>query len=167
MTASADPDAERVYLACRRLMEMVRELHRQGYERLRLHPGLAPSGLYWRCSVYAVGEDGAPVRSEELRREETPRYSSGSGMAVFGWTDAEGDTPAELAAKFVARFPAHAAAGLGADPEYARWYQDMMEKTAPLGVIYGYADYPLPGNAMSVANAPPGTTIPLPPGWTA
>lgn len=166
--AATDPsESERVFLACRRLMEMVRHLHQRGYERLRLHAGLAPSGLYWRCSVYAVGADGVPVQSEELRREETPRYSSGAGMVAFGWTDAEEDTPAELAAKFVARFPVRAALGMGRDPEYARWYAEMMEKTAPLGVVYGYADFPLPENAMGVGNVPPGTTIPLPPGGLA
>jgi hypothetical protein len=39
----------------RRVVLMVRGLHRFGYGRLRLVPGLAPSGMYWQGSVTHAG----------------------------------------------------------------------------------------------------------------
>ena len=35
----------------RRVLRLVRDLHEQGYQLLRISPGMAPSGCYWRCAV--------------------------------------------------------------------------------------------------------------------
>ncbi|HEY5505641.1 MAG TPA: hypothetical protein VIK28_10830 [Sedimentisphaerales bacterium] len=35
----------------RRLFLMVAELHKLGYESLRVAPFLSPSGCYWRCVI--------------------------------------------------------------------------------------------------------------------
>jgi hypothetical protein len=125
----------------RRVVLMVRELHRLGYARLRLVPGMAPSGMYWRGSVtYASNtreSHGAMVRQQE----HIARYTTGQEKRIFGWQDAEIDTPAESAAKFIERFPNIAALGRGEDPDYARWYSEMVEATEPAGLIYAYSDW--------------------------
>ena len=36
-----------------KLLYIVKELHIRGFEKLRVIPSLAPSGLYWRCSFLA------------------------------------------------------------------------------------------------------------------
>ena len=38
-----------------RRLEMVEALHRRGLQLLRITPSIAPSGLYWRLSVWARG----------------------------------------------------------------------------------------------------------------
>lgn len=37
-----------------RILQGVRELHRRGFHRLRVRPGIAPSGLYWRVALTAT-----------------------------------------------------------------------------------------------------------------
>ena len=76
-------------IAGRRLLTLVAELHRRGYERLRVNVGMAPSGLYWRCSYYAAGASNVtgPV----------PRYTTGNGLTIFDWADAQHDAPPALA----------------------------------------------------------------------
>ena len=34
-----------------RILSMVGELHKLGLQRLRISPGMSPSGLYWRCAI--------------------------------------------------------------------------------------------------------------------
>ncbi len=146
-------------------MEMVGHLHKMGYERLRLDPGMAPSGIFWRCHVLPVREDGCRIRIDDVLDEEgDSSYSSSEKDRFFGWTDAGNDTPQQLAVKFIERFPKRAKLGFGNDEEYAAWYARMLEQTAPMGIIYGYADYPLPAHGgMGVINLPEGTFIPMPP----
>jgi hypothetical protein len=33
------------------VVEMVHELHKAGYQLLRISPGLSPSGIHWRCPI--------------------------------------------------------------------------------------------------------------------
>jgi hypothetical protein len=127
---------------CRRVVLMVQELHKLGYGRLRLAPGMAPSGMHWRGNVSPVSnisrQHGA--RTKDFR-SHVARCTSGQGAQFFGWSDAEDDSPAELAAKFLARFPDLAALGCGSDPEYERWYAEMVRATAPEGLVYAYSDW--------------------------
>lgn len=156
---------EQSYANYRRLMEMVGHLHKMGYERLRLDPGIAASGFFWRCHVLPVTLSGQRIRIDvDLDEEGDSSYSSSEGDKFFGWTDAGNDTPQQLAAKFIERFPKRAGLGFGADEEYAGWYARMLEQTAPMGIIYGYADYPLPAHGgMGVINLPEDTFIQMPP----
>jgi len=152
------------HMLCRRLLLMVQELHRLGYERLRAAPGLSPSGLHWRCSIvpasYARRDHGAMA---EGKGEITARYDSGQGTGFFGWDDAGGDAPEVLAGKFLERFPEVAALGMGGDPDYARWYARMLRATDPDGLIYAYADWELPGDHLPALGCTADVKIPLPP----
>lgn len=134
----------------RRLLHMVAELHARGYQRLRVSPGMAPSGLYWRC-VFRAGTDA------------TLRYTSGDGPVCFGWADAADDGPAELADKLLARAPELAAAARGEDPEYAAWFTAMLVLTAPGALPISYADYELPTDHWPGVGDGREIEIPLPP----
>lgn len=148
---------------CRRLLEMVQILHRQGYERLRISPGMASSGYHWRCEFLPSEMTIADDFNRHISRSmETARYSSGNLKKYFGWTDALYDLPADLAVKFIERFPDLAKASAGRDPEYVKWYSMMLAMTAPDGIIYSYADYPLPDDHLPVQNRPD-IRIPFPP----
>lgn len=142
---------------------MVRELHAMGYEQLRIAPNVAPSGLFWRLSICAASntkpEHGAAMRDFD----EAADYSSGGGDRYFGWEDASGDSPRELAEKFVERFPELAKAGKGDDPADVRWYEKMLRDTEPDGLPYAFADWPAPDDRLSIFHGSMDIEIPLPP----
>ena len=156
----------------RNVLLLVGELHRRSYERLRIRPGMSPSGLYWRCSIKAAGRI---VRQEVgdvgQLDANVARYTSGQENAYFGWEDAADDTVSQLADKFIMRFPELCARGKGADPSYAQWYREMLSATEPNGLPIAYADYDLPDDCWSVIyyNPPlegskqPDACVPLPP----
>lgn len=147
-----------------RVLLMVHELHKLGYQRLRIAPYMAPSGLYWRCTITHAAnispEHGAEVIHE--MEPEVVRYTSGQGNKYFGWDDAQQDTARQLAAKFIERFPALVQKGNGIDWPYAGWYVQMMGFSERGAFPIAFADYEL--------NASPGclpTTkedgLPMPP----
>lgn len=154
-TARYMPGPEEAEDDARRLLLMVHELHRMGYQRLRIVPGMSPSGCHWRCTVVLAA---AP-------EERVARYSTGEGRAYFGWEDAEADGPAELAEKFVERIPAQAARGHGPDEAYVRWYVDMLKQTAPLGLPITFADWDLPAGVVSTIGCKSDVVLPLPPAF--
>ncbi|MGO9471322.1 MAG: hypothetical protein ACLQVF_45100 [Isosphaeraceae bacterium] len=148
----------------RRLLLMVHELHRRGYERLRAATGLSPSGCYWRCCVTPVSNicrsHGALVSDYEAA---AARYSSSDGARCFGWPDAVDDSPGQLATKFLDRFVELSESRRGRDGAYARWYCEMLRSTEPGGLIYAYADWELPGDGLPTLGDAKGALIPLPP----
>ena len=154
---------EKLAQNCRRLLHMVRELHTMGYEQLRIAPGVAPSGLFWRLSICAASNT-LPEHGAEMRDfHEGAHYSSGGEDRYFDWNDAADDSPSELAQKFVERFPELAEAGKGDDPDYVRWYEEMLRITEPDGLPYAYADWPSPDNCLSIFYGSMDIEIPLPP----
>jgi hypothetical protein len=156
---------KRVFVACRRILDMVRVLHLKGYECLRINPGMSPSGGYWRCEFLAGSMTlTGTVEFDEAGRVETAKYTSGQERKYFGWSDAASDLPEKLAAKFVVRFPELSAKCVGRDQEYVEWYAKMLQDTNPVGFIYSYADYPLPDDYLPVQNMPD-MKIPPPPRW--
>src|SRR4051812_34848560 len=107
-----------------RVLRMVGELHKLGYQRLRISPGMSPSGMHWRCVVTARGNTLTSNGTRMFRDEDRccARYTSASGNEYFGWTDARDATARQLADVFIERFPELAAAGRGDDWPYAGWY---------------------------------------------
>lgn len=76
-----------------RLMAMVRELHRAGYQRLYLYSWPKPSGLHWRWHLFA-GQ-----RNWMQRPWREGWYGSGCDYnfnPVMGWGDAPGASSQEL-----------------------------------------------------------------------
>ena len=156
-------DEKELIAICRRLLYMVHELHAMGYEQLRISPGVAPSGLFWRLSVLPASnsdpENGARMRNFD----EGAHYSSGGGDRYFDWDDAADDSPRKLAEKFIERFPELAVAGKGRDTEYVHWYEGMLQMTEPDGLPYAYADWPSPEDRLGIFVGSMDTEIRLPP----
>lgn len=63
----------------RRLLHMVSELHRMGYEQARIAPGVAPSGLFWRLSVTAASNTTPDNGALMTDFDRGANYSSGAG----------------------------------------------------------------------------------------
>jgi hypothetical protein len=146
------------------LLLMVAELHRLGYQRLRIEPAMAASGVHWRCALASAAQFG--VRHGALLAENGPvaRYSTGQGRAYFDWPDAADDTPAQLARKFIERFPEIATQSQGADVAYADWYAEMLRLTEPDGAPIAYADWELDPSVLMVVGEVARVSVPLPPG---
>ena len=115
------------YCQALKVLGLVHELHKRGYQRLRIAPGMSPSGCAWRCSITpranVLKSHGASLRDWDGL---SAHYSSSQENEYFNWSDAREDTAAELADKFVERFPEIARAGFGDDWPYAGWYVRML-----------------------------------------
>jgi hypothetical protein len=128
---SMQAQEDQSYRRCVRVIAMVHELHKAGYQRIRLLPMLAPSGCYWRGIItFAdnVAEDGYHILDEDLddRSHIVARYTSGQENNYFGWTDAKSLNARQLAELFLQRFPLIGRQGEGSDWAYAGWLTDVL-----------------------------------------
>ncbi len=126
-----------------RVLAMVHELHKRGYQRIRIAPGMSGSGVHWRCAVLPKSE---VLRSHGALAVDpshafAARYTSAQDNGYFEWNDAHADTARELADKFLVRFPEICSAGRGADWEYAGWYVEMLGFAENGDLPVGYADW--------------------------
>lgn len=128
-----------------RLLSMVHELHKAGFQRLRVSFGWPADGGEWRCflgSVADFGRDGwTPAKGAGGHW-----YTSSDGVQFFGWTDTASDDARQLAAKFIERLPDTAAACRGADWEYAGWLTSILgtAEHGTLPALYGGIDFSSP-----------------------
>ena len=132
-----------------RVLQMVHELHKRGYQRLRIVPGISPSGMFWRVSIDPISNilrtNGA-MDLKTLRR--AARYTMADENTYFNWKDARRDTARALADKFVQRFPNLIREGEGRDWAYAGWYVEMLGVAEKGALPVSYEDYgtePPPG----------------------
>lgn len=105
---------------------MVGELHRRGYQRLRVMPHIYELGT-WRL---ALSSDDCFLPTGLVLREDgwarAPQYSSADENRPFGWTDAQQDDARALAEKFIARFADLCGRATGRDWAYAGWFVELM-----------------------------------------
>lgn len=123
----AGPPDNALYRRCVRVLSMVHELHKAGYQRLRILPMLSPSGGCWRGVItFAdnVAQDGFSILREE--DDLVARYTSGQDAEYFGWKDATHASARELSALFLERFPEISLMGEGLDWAYAGWLTDVL-----------------------------------------
>ena len=143
-----------------RLVAMVHELHKVGYQRLRVSPGLSPSGMHWRCSITCASNikpDGFSLIDDSTDSGLWAPYTS-ADPGYFGWTGVERASARDLAVRFLAAFPRLAELGAGRDWAYAGWLTEVLGmieqgKTGRYPVFY--ADYPINLDAQSVPRPPP------------
>ena len=152
------------YRIYRNVLRLVNELHVRGYQRVRIAPGMAPSGVHWRCTLTPASNIS---RQHGVRLIAggtlSANYSSSQEREYFGWPDAAHATPSRLADLFLARFPEIAAAGRGSDWAYAGWYLEMLHLTYPDSLPIAYADWDLPTGYLPTTGARSDIQIPLPP----
>lgn len=126
-----------------RILAMVHELHKAGYQKLRIAPGVSPSGCYWRCHITPasnVQRNGwEPIDWERM----IATYTTGQDDSYFDWKDAPGKNARQLAQMFVERFPEIAHQGRGTDRPYAGWYVEMLGAAENGALPEFFADYTL------------------------
>ena len=136
---------------CQKLLLMVKELHTRGFEKLRIYPGISPSGCYWRCEF-------KPKNSNNFFRD--CGYSSGAKYNYFGWNDGEKLSVSDMADLFQQNFFEMLEKCKGKDKEYCKWYSNMLNIIGSKGLPYSYADWETPNDCWSNTS---GDNIPLPP----
>ena len=152
-----------------RVLVMVHELHKAGYQYLRIAPAMSPSGCHWRCAITPTTNIKKSHGAMTVNySKNVAHYTSGQENEYFEWKDAKTDTARELAAKFIKRFPEIAEKALGQDWEYVGWYVQMLG-LAEQGVFpIAYADWPLdPDPRWLPTTKGSDTKLPMPPGGKA
>ena len=154
---------------CRKVLRVVAELHLRGYQRLRIAPGMSPSGGHWRCAI-TPASNVLVAHGAMLADWNGPvaHYTTGMENRYFDWADAAGRTPSQLADLFLERFGELAALGRGRDWLYAGWFVEMLALTYPDHVPIVYADYldHGPESRWMPTLSPDGTrevAVPMPP----
>jgi hypothetical protein len=111
-----------------RLMAMVRELHRAGYQRLYLYSWPKPSGLHWRWHLFT----GRRNWMERSWREGW--YGSGADYnfnPTMGWGEAPGASVDELISALAKFDPQGLAQALGRDEDHAEWLDTVCQALLP------------------------------------
>jgi len=84
-------------------------------------------------------------------KPSTGGFSTGSGAEVLlGWNAVVNLSLADLSDRLLAAFSDLAAAAHHPDPAYVAWYRAMLAQTAPRGLIYFSADFPMPDSGVGV-----------------
>lgn len=113
-----------------RVLRMVHELHKAGFQRLRVLPYSNDSGTAWRAEITYVdnvGDDGfSTIDHDPDEVGKVARYSTAQGNQYFGWMDAATADARELARLFLKRFPHLCNLGQGLDWAYAGWLVDVI-----------------------------------------
>jgi hypothetical protein len=156
---SLSPSSVPVVRHATRIISMVHELHKAGYQRVRMLPYLAPSGCYWRCAItYSdnVEDDGYHIREEA--DELVARYTTGDEAKYFGWHDAKDLSARQLAEKFVSKFSLIATRGEGRAWMYAGWVTDVLgraEQGDEDALLFLIADWELDDSILRDWQPPP------------
>lgn len=121
-----------------RLLSMVQELHKLGYQGLRIAPGWNPTRSEWRCALlpsYCTADDGWTPVSLDWRVD----YSSTDGKNYFGWTDAGSDDARRLANKFIERQHPFLSRCRQTDWSYVGWFAGVLASAerGELPAFYG------------------------------
>lgn len=114
-----------------RVFQMVHELHKIGYQGVRICPGITSSGSYYRIHIatadsmdHREGYGLYPHFNIDPDTESEPStviYSSSVDNKYFGWEDGPGSSAKNLANKFITRFPEMAESSFYLDWAYAGW----------------------------------------------
>ena len=116
---------------CQRVLRMVSELHKLGFQGLRIYPYQGAVGN-WRVEIHPSNhfssDNSLQLETASPSRVEPARHSAGgSGETYFlDWRDSGTDNSRQLAKKFIARFPELCKASKVRDWSYAGWYQELM-----------------------------------------
>jgi hypothetical protein len=121
LEVSTHPASDQTVRRATRFLSMVHELHKAGYQRLRVACGWDIEGKVWRARLMPssqVSDDGWSPNTATTWAD----YSTSNGKSYFGWSDAASDDARGLANKFINRFPELVRDASGQDWGYAGWF---------------------------------------------
>lgn len=142
--STEDEAQKKIWGRALRVLRIVHELHKRGYQLLRICPGMNSSGTAWRVGITPVTNicrDNGAYWADWDKPELVAIYSSGQEKHYFDWTDATEDKVPMLAAKFRERYPRLVAKSEGRDWEYVGWYVEMLGLAEREDFPVAYADF--------------------------
>jgi hypothetical protein len=157
---SLEPSNDVTARRAARVLAMVHELHKAGYQRIRILPYLSASG-WWRCEITSadnIAGDGYTIEPSGDTDDAVARYSRADGADYFGWPGAAQLSARALAARFLETFPRIAARGQGRDWLYAGWLTDVLgraEGGRAEDLLYLFADWDLGPEVLRDWQPPP------------
>lgn len=147
---------------------MVGQLHKLGYQGLRVCPFMAPSGCYWRCAIvpaHLTPPTHGAMLADGVDYATVPHYSSAEEDNYFGWLRLKPKTPLKMARWFTWEFPTLAEQGHFPDPAYADWFGQMLQLTAPIGVFSAFGDGEPTTGLLATDFCDEGVILRVPPVW--
>ena len=105
------------------IVMIVHQLHQQGYEQIRLFPGMSPSGCSWRWAVYP-----------KVLMKDSNKFEKLSDCLPFNCPYGSTGTPfpeegqeIKTAKDFLREYEDYVDLGRGEDKEYVEWYRSIVE----------------------------------------
>lgn len=125
-----------------RVLSMVLSLHKWGYQRIRIAPGISEDGKDWECAITHtrnIDHANGALLSVDPADGHVAYYTTALSNEYFGWTDAQQDNSRQLAEHFMQRFPRLLSLGNGRDWPYSGWYVSVLgvAETGHLPIAYG------------------------------
>jgi len=114
-----------------KILFVARELHKRGYEKLRVEPSISPTGLAWRCSFFVI--------VEEIKKSII--VSSWIGKLFMDENNKIEQSLQELTDLFEIEYKDFLLLCKGENCEYVKWYSEMLEKLQEGELPYAYSDY--------------------------
>lgn len=151
----------------RKIIEMVGLLHSQGYESLYIDSYMAPSGCYWRyhIGVALYGKWPQANFGVGMKGEVGPAGSIGGGFDQnIPWC-LPGDSLDSYTQKFIEKYPEILRGAKSPNPQYVKWYKDMLIQTAPEGVLIFGCDMGAWYEHAFTWGEPEDFKMPMPPGY--
>jgi hypothetical protein len=109
-------------------------LHKKGYENLRIVPSMSPSGLSWRCS-FVANKDGRLLNL----------YASTWIQEFYEINDKEIELSIqELTDSFIEKENEFLQNCIGKNEEYVKWFENVLQNLKERELPYAFAEYFLP-----------------------
>lgn len=118
------------------IIMMLHELHNRGYEQLRILSGMAPSGCYWRWSIYPKIAMGCNADAERKIRGvhcDCPYGSLGR--------DRSNEDYNEMADLFLEKYKSLFNVAKLPDKDYIKWFQGVVEHAQNNEFPIAYDDF--------------------------
>ena len=120
-------------LNMKKVLLIAEELHKRGYQNLRVFPSISPSGVYWRCDFI----------------EQNPDRKSRAHVSVSNWIHEYDDfkereiqkSVNELTNDFENEHPDFLQKIKDENPTYVKWYSEMLQELASDELPYAMSDY--------------------------
>lgn len=142
--------ADSFYMGNRqKLLFMAQELHKRGFEKLRIIPSLAPPGVSWRCRFIDEAKTKEVIASNWIYNHE--KDSPNEEIKL---------TAQELADLFIKENLEFIEPCKGENEEYAKWYSDMLEQLKKDELPYAFGDFEIPKDVWRTSQGNEIKTLP-------
>ena len=143
------------------ILEIIIQLHDIGYESIYIDSYMAHSGCSWRYEIGAIVNGQWPTNAKDL---VTGGSIGGIGYDQIPWTRSQSGE--SLMADFLEAHPHIKAAASEPIPGYVAWYREMLESTAPDGILIFCSEYGADHEYAYTWGPPQNFRMPMPPGFS-